>query len=280
MAVTPETRVEALEALKTHPLFTAWLPGELGWQMVSKVEATRMGVTGWGLFRGSDLLEGGTTLPTAEALAARVETHVPSKLSALGRFLKKHPDHVEARRLELSLIMQSPHPAHRIQAIKAARELRVPFLPPGPITSATVWSDAARAEMPLLQASLRAWPTREAWWLTLVDWSALVPMDLAAFREGIHPPQRGGWASSAGLGIAAAVAERLVAQARLKEAAHWCERFYLAHTQEAIDYPEDDVQGLVRYRLTFFATWKKALEATPEVLKAWEGRWKARGWVR
>ncbi|HJU82770.1 MAG TPA: hypothetical protein VJ600_01030 [Holophagaceae bacterium] len=184
---------KAFQSLRTSAALDPWEPAEeLGWTALDARRATALRARmGWGseprwvLLRGEELLESGTTLPEPRALADRLRAHGLPHLEQLDAFLRRHPDHEEARlaRLEM-LAARMPNQRLEARLLEDARTTLAPF-PSNDLVALLgsgawkpvkeLWEPAALKVLPALEARLQSWPEDAEAWLAFVDWSALGP---------------------------------------------------------------------------------------------------------
>ncbi len=146
----------------------------------NRILAAGFSAQGWAVFRGdSDILARGEAVPDPDRLALQLEGVAPSRLQVLDAFLRKHPDHFDARKDRYDLIRaRMPQPALEARLVEdaAATWLPLDFGPDAPwISDLDRWRAAARKLVPGLQAALERWPDSGPLWRAWVSWVAFLP---------------------------------------------------------------------------------------------------------
>lgn len=238
------------QRLRSAPALDDWEPGqELGWEGLElKEERDLRGREGWSedsrwvLLRGDQVLDFGTDGLTPDALADRLRAFGEPYLVQLERFLKRHPDHREAR-LARQQALRARMPNLRLEArlLADARTTLASFEPGDPTSDwkplEALWAPAARRVVPDLEAKLGLWPEDVQLWEAWCDWSSVQPRppspstllgSLSVWKTRL----RGG-AGPLPDEVGVAVARRLSSQGRWEALAEWGLTFWKDGLHEA-----------------------------------------------
>lgn len=173
------------EALKTSPELAPWGPGELKWGVASPEDEALLSRAGQGPFEWAALREGtgvlafGQEKPIPGVLATQLAGGGLSRLQRLGKFLREHPDHLDARRDRIQLLLRRmPHPALEPLLAEDAAVAMVALafeVAPSWNPNLQVWQPRAMRVVPELEAALQRWPSSASLWQAWIGWSVWLP---------------------------------------------------------------------------------------------------------
>ena len=253
------------QRLRSAPALDEWEVGvELVWGSLDpKEERGLRGREGWAegsrwvLMRGELVLDFGTGWLNPASLADRLRVYGEPYLVQLERFLKRHPDHREAR-LARQKALRARMPNLRLEArlLTDARTTLASFDPGDPNSpgSAPVWKPlealwvpAARRVVPDLEAKLALWPEDVQLWEGWCDWTSVQPRPMSpSTLLGSLPVWKTRLRGGAGPlpdEVGVAVARRLSIQGRWEALADWGLTFWQGGLHEAFvqakDHPVD-----------------------------------------
>jgi hypothetical protein len=168
--------------LQRDPLFDTWKPSrDLVWDSLNEAEARMFkdrgegGAARWVLLRGTELLSSGGELPTPETLSdlLHAQGSLPY-LAELDAFIKRHPDHAEAREQRITEVISRPQTLGLEKRLLAdfTRTTVSAVLPKDWKPDLELWAEAAGKMLPQLEADTRRWPTNGPLlrWVTWAAW--------------------------------------------------------------------------------------------------------------
>lgn len=177
----------AWEALKGAADLAPWGPAELRWEGAREADLPRLpGGQGfrWAALRGeATTLASGVEVPDRARLALMLSGAGPTRLQRLDAFIRRHPEHLDARRARVALLVpRLPHPVLEARVREDAERDRMPlpFRPGDPaVTDLPAWQVAASRVLPELEAGLRRWPSDDRLWRAWVSWAPFSPRSLS-----------------------------------------------------------------------------------------------------
>ncbi|MBK7293849.1 MAG: hypothetical protein IPI84_08760 [Holophagaceae bacterium] len=173
-----------------------WGPDELLEQKPTEADETWLAKAGlriprWAVFQGNSVVVShGEEAPDPVRLVLELQAVAPSRLQILDAFIRRNPEHLDARRDRFGLLrsrMPSPTLEGRLREDGAKTQMALDFGPEAEwISDLAGWQDLARRVVPDLEAALRRWPSDRTLWQAWVSWSAFLP----------NPPSVVGFADS------------------------------------------------------------------------------------
>jgi hypothetical protein len=226
----------AWKGFASDPALTPWGTDELRWTLATPAETALLasldGAPTWAAMQGEDLvLAAGREAPVVRNLVLALGVAGPTRLQRLDAFIRRHPDHLDARRARFDLCRpRLPNPA--LEA-RVAEDAAKAHLDPGLASDGAwnpdpaLWQPLALRVRPELEAALERWPASKELWRAWLGWNALAatPRSAWGWAQGLAIyGSRPAWMARLPLELHAAVARELAqrpAQARDWFAAAW-----------------------------------------------------------
>lgn len=229
---TPAWQQEWVNLRHTQAL-APWGPEELRWEPASKVDESVMDRLPqkpvWAAVKdGTTVLAAGDVLLDPRFLALQLAGGGQTKLQRLNQFIRKNPEHMDARRDRFALLLtRMPNPAlEPFLAEDAATALIPPLFKPSDtwILNASLWQAWAQKRMPELEAALRRWPRSPKLWKAWIAWAAFHPAFPSAHRLALSIDvlgARSSWIAGLPKEMHMAVAEELRRKSQFETMRIW-----------------------------------------------------------
>lgn len=225
---------ERWKALRHTPPLGDWGPDELRDEAPTETDEAylqRLGspAAGWAVFRGTtELIVRGDGPPDPRAFALQLAAVTPSRLQVLDAFLRRHPDHLDARRERFDLLrprMPRPEFEERLMEDAVLAGIPLDFGPEAPwLRNVEGWRARARRVLPEVEAALHRWPGNAALWRQWTSWSAFLPEPPSSLTlaEGLSIfGRRSEWKARLPVAAHKAIASEFLRKRRFDEMADW-----------------------------------------------------------